>query len=220
MFPRFSLALAASLALVAVAACAGTPGAPSSSPSPEAPAVVFPRLTPVPVPNSTWTPGPVATPIVGGVDGSAGGPELIIEPLDDDTIQATLEDPDAKAWRLVVAGTGDLGRDSWEIVVETGDVGPAITATEFRGGVLVDTLDLTGFWDGTAAAGGCHSSLPVCLGSDGFRVPEGDGVFSVRLDLPEGQVPLVIRGGTAGWPGEPFILGGWHDTEPFAWGED
>jgi hypothetical protein len=219
MSPRFSLALAASLALLAVAACAGTPGAPSSPSSPEAPAVVSPRLTPVPVANPTQSPGPVASPIIGDVDGSAGGPELIIETLAADTIQATLEDPDAKAWRLVVAGRGELGEDRWEIVVETGDVGPAITATEFRSGVAVDTLDLTGFWDDTAAVGGCHSTLPVCLGSDGFRVPEGDGIFSVRLDLPEGQVPLVIRGGTAGWPGEPFILGDWHDTEPFAWGE-
>ena len=22
-----------------------------------------------------------------------------------------------------------------------------------------------------------------------------------------------------GWPGEPFVLGPWSDTEPFAWGE-
>lgn len=219
MSPRLSLALAASLALLAVAACAGTPGVPSSPSAPGKPAVVSPRPTPVPVADPTQAPRPVATPIVGDVDGSAGGPELIIEALDDGTIEATLEDADAKAWRLVVAGTGALGGDRWEIVVETGDVGPAISAAEFRGGVLVDTMDLTGFWDGTAAAGGCHSSLPVCLGSDGFRVPEGDGIFSVRLDLPDGRVPLVIRGGTAGWPAEPFILGDWHDTEPFVWGQ-
>ncbi len=50
-------------------------------------------------------------------------------------------------------------------------------------------------------------------------MPEGDGLFSVRLDLPEAQVPLVIRGGTATWDGEPFVLGPWHDTEAFAWGE-
>ena len=73
-------------------------------------------------------------------------------------------------------------------------------------------LDLTGFYDGTASCGGCHSSLPVCLDSDGFRVPEGDGLFSVRLDLPEAQVPLVIRGGAATWSkvtDEPFVLGHW-----------
>jgi hypothetical protein len=157
--------------------------------------------------------------VIGGVDGDIGGPELSIETLDADTIVASLRDPDAKAWRLVVSGTGEQGGERWEIVVETGDVGPVITATEVRGGQVVDLLDLTGFYDGTAAAGGCHSTLPVCLDSDGFRVPEGDGLFSVRLDLPEAQVPLVIRGGAAGWDGEPFVLGPWHDTEAFAWGE-
>ena len=29
----------------------------------------------------------------------------------------------------------------------------------------------------------------------------------MRLDLPEAGVPLTIRGGTAGWPSEPFVLG-------------
>jgi hypothetical protein len=169
------------------------------------------RLTPVPV--------PVATPITGNVDGAAGGPELTIERVDDDTIRATIGDPDAKAWRLVVAGTGELVGDRWEIVVETGDVGPVITATEIVGGQVVDEMDLSGFLDGTAAAGGCHSTLPVCLDSGSFDIPEGDGRFSVRLDLASAQVPLVIRGGAAVWDGEPFVLGPWRDTEPFPWGE-
>jgi hypothetical protein len=216
MSPRFSIALAASLALVAVAACSGTSSTPVVS-TPAPPAAPVP--TPVAVPSQPVTPAPTSTPIVGGVDGGAGGPELTIETLDADTIVATLSDPEAKAWRLVVSGTGELGGERWEIVVETGDTGPVITATEIRGGEVADVLDLTGFYDGTAAAGGCHSSLPVCLDSDGFRVPEGDGLFSVRLDLPEAQVPLVIRGGAAAWDGEPFVLGPWHDTEAFAWGE-
>jgi hypothetical protein len=216
MSPRFSIALAASLALVAVAACSGTSSTPVVS-TPAPPAAPVPN--PVAVPSHPVTPAPTSTPIVGGVDGGAGGPELTIETLDADTIVATLSDPEAKAWRLVVSGTGELGGERWEIVVETGDTGPVITATEIRGGEVADVLDLTGFYDGTAAAGGCHSSLPVCLDSDGFRVPEGDGLFSVRLDLPEAQVPLVIRGGAAAWDGEPFVLGPWHDTEAFAWGE-
>ena len=120
------------------------------------------------------------------MDGDAGGPELTIETVDADTIVATIKDPDAKAWRLVVSGTGALGGERWEIVVETGDTGPVITATEIRGGEVADVLDLTGFYDGSAAAGGCHSTLPVCLDSDGFRVPEGDGLFSVRLRSPRG----------------------------------
>ena len=215
MSPRFTVALAASLALVVVAACSGT----ASTPVPATPVAHGPVPTPVAVPSQPAAPAPTSTPIIGGVDGDAGGPELTIETLDTDTIVATLKDPEAKAWRLVVSGTGELGGERWEIVVETGDIGPVITATEIRGGEIADVLDLTGFYDGTAAAGGCHSSLPVCLGSDGFRVPEGDGLFSVRLDLPEAQVPLVIRGGAATWDGEPFVLGDWHDTEPFAWGE-
>ncbi len=213
MSPRFTVALAASLALVAVAACSGAPSTPAT------PVAQGPVPTPVAVPSQPAAPAPTATPVIGGVDGDAGGPELTIETVDADTIVASLRDPDAKAWRLVVSGTGEQGGERWEIVVETGDVGPVITATEVRGGQVVDVLDLTGFYDGTAAAGGCHSTLPVCLDSDGFRVPEGDGLFSVRLDLPEAQVPLVIRGGAAGWDGEPFVLGPWHDTEAFAWGE-
>lgn len=218
MSPRFSIALAASLALVTVAACSGT----TSTPVPPASAIPVahgPVPTAVAAPGQPAAPVPTSTPIIGGVDGDAGGPELTIETLDADTVVATLSDPEAKAWRLVVSGTGELGGERWEIVVETGDTGPVITATEIRGGQVADVLDLTGFYDGTAAAGGCHSSLPVCLDSDGFRVPEGDGLFAVRLDLPEARVPLVIRGGAATWDGEPFVLGPWHDTEAFTWGE-
>ena len=74
----------------------------------------------------------------------------------------TLRDPAAKAWRLVVSGTGARAADRWEILVETGDVQPLITAREVRGGDVVDVMDLTGFSVGTAAAGGCHST---CSGS-------------------------------------------------------
>lgn len=218
MSPRFTIALAASVALVAVAACSGTSPTPVPS-MPATPVAQGPIPTPVGVPSQPVAPVPTSTPIIGGVDGAGGGPELTIETVDADTIVATIKDPEAKAWRLVVSGTGELGGERWEIVVETGDTGPVITATEIRGGQVADVMDLTGFYDGSAAAGGCHSTLPVCLDSDGFRVPEGDGLFSVRLDLPEAQVPLVIRGGAAAWDGEPFVLGPWHDTEAFAWGE-
>ena len=226
MSPRFAPALVASLALVVVAGCAGatpvTPSTTSPASLPATPIAHAPDPTPFPVPARTPVPAPAATPDpgdVGDVDGAKGGPELTIEQVDADTIQATIKDPTAKAWRLVVAGTGELGDDRWEIAVETGDVGPVISATEIRGGKIVDVLDLTGFADGTAAAGGCHSTLPVCLDSDGFKLPDGDGLFSVRLDLPQAHVPLVIRGGAATWDGEPFVLGPWHDTEPFPWGE-
>ena len=222
MSPRFAPAIVASLALILVAGCAGAAPSAPSAPSPSAPAGPVghaPDPTPFPGAERTPAPEPVETPITGDVDGAKDGPELVIEPVDDDTVAATIEDPEAKAWRLVVAGTGDLGAERWEITVETGDIMPIVTATEFRDGEVVDVMDLTGFVDGTAAAGGCHSTLPVCIDSDGFRLPDGDGLFSVRLDLPEAQVPLVIRGGTATWDGEPFILGAWRDTEPFPWGE-
>ena len=137
--------------------------------------------------------------------------------VDAETVQATLDDPAAKAWRLAVAGVGERAGDRWEILVETGDVGPAITATEIRDGRVVDVMDLSGFADGTAAAGGCHGTLPVCLSSDGFRLPQdGDGRFSVRLVLPEPGTPLTLTGATATWPGEPFVLGPWtrHGAVP------
>jgi hypothetical protein len=223
MSPRFAPAIVASLALILVAGCAGVASSAALPATPSTPASHATDPTPFPVPAVTPDPEPSATPVIGDtgdVDGAKGGPELTIVPVDANTIQATIKDPEAKAWRLTIAGTGELGGERWEILVETGDITPIVTATEISGGKVVDVMDLTGFGDGTAAAGGCHSTLPVCIDSDGFRLPDGgDGLFSVRLDLPQAQVPLVIRGGTAAWDGEPFVLGPWHDTEPFPWGE-
>ena len=201
-----------------LAAACGTPPAPSLVPSvaPE-PTGVAPSPTPTVRPSPVPSPG--ETPIVGGVDGSQDGPRLSIVAVDDDTIVATVSDPAAKAWRISVAGTGALGSDRWDIVVETGDVSPVISVKQVQGGRVTDVMDLTGFLDPTAAAGGCHATLPVCVESTGFDIPEGKHRFSVRLDLPEGQVPLVIRGASAAWDGEPFILGPWHQTEAFPWGE-
>ncbi len=217
MAPRLFLIIAtAALVAAGCGSATGSPVPPASS----APSVPVPTLTPVPVPSLPAVEGPKASPVMGDVDGAAKGPQLTIETVDASTIQATIQDPGAKAWRLVVSGTGEQGGDRWEIVVETGDVAPDITATEVRDGQVVDVMDLSGFYDGTAVAGGCHSSLPVCLDSAGFVLPhDGNGLFSARLELPEAQVPLVIRGGTAGWESEPFILGPWHDTDPFPWGE-
>lgn len=220
MSPRVAPVLAASLALIVVAGCGASVAPASIVPSPATPTHA-PSTQPVTPTAPVPTPVPVATasPDAGNVDGSGSGPELTIEMVSGDTIRATLDDPAAKAWRLVVAGVGERAGDRWEILVETNDVGPAITATEVRAGRVVDTMDLSGFADGTAAAGGCHGTLPVCLSSDGFRLPQdGDGRFSVQLVLPEPGTPLTITGGTATWPGEPFVLGPWTDTEPFPWG--
>ena len=219
MVPRSAPALVTALVLgVALAACGSAAVAPDAS-APARPVTHAPLPTPIVTPDATTAPTPASTPITGDVDGAMGGPELTIETIDDDTIVATLDDAEAKAWRLVVAGTGDSAGERWEIVVETGDIGPVITATEFHDGVEGEVMDLTGFWDGTATAGGCHSTLPVCIDAEGFDVPEGDGRFAARLELPEATAPLTITGGTAAWDGEPFILGPWQDTEAFAWGE-
>ena len=214
---RTAPVILAALALLAVAGCAAS--APASAPS-FTPVVDAPRPTPIALPTVSPSPteAPTPTPITGDVDGNTGGPELTVEDVDASTIQVTLQDPAAKAWRLVVAGTGDKALDRWEINVETGDVEPVITATEIRNDQVVDTMDLTGFGDGTAAAGGCHASLGVCLDSDGFTIPaDGDGTFAVRLTLQGDAGPLTVDGATAGWPAEPFVLGPWTSTEAFPW---
>ena len=221
MSPRRAPVLAASLALVVVTACgvsaAVHPATPWSA-LPTRAASIAPAPTSVPVPVLIPAPVATASPDAGNVDGGRSGPELTVEMVDAQTIRVTLEDPAAKAWRLVVAGVGERAGDRWEILVETGDVGPAITATEVRDGRVVDVMDLSGFADGTAAAGGCHGTLSVCLASDGFRLPhDGDGRFSVQMVLPEPGTPITLTGGTATWPGEPFVLSPWTDTEPFPW---
>lgn len=221
MAPR-PVSAAIVLVAIALAACSGA--APSAVPAtPTATATPGP-VTPTPETPAPVTPAPTPEATQGGtgnVDNPAGGPVLGIEPGGGDAIRATIEDPAAKAWRLVVAGTGELAANRWEISVETGDTAPVITATEVVDGRVVDTMDLTGYLDGTAAAGGCHSVLPVCLDSSGFRLPaDGDGRLAVVLHLPEAGTPLVITGATAGWDGEPFVLGPWTVTDPFTWGVD
>jgi len=215
MAPRLALALAAPLVLV-IAACASTPPAPTATPVALRPVAQAPAPTPVPLPSMSFEPAP-SLPDEGNVDGLVY-PGLTIEEPDANTLRVRLDDPSAKAWRVVVAGTGDLAEDRFEIEVETGDVAPAITATEVRNGQSVSEMDLSGFFDGTAAAGGCHGTLAVCLDSDGFRLPRnGDGRFALRLSVADAQGPLTITGSTAGWPGEPFVLGPWVATEPFTW---
>jgi hypothetical protein len=209
MSARFAPLVAAALAALAVAACAATGPAPATP---------HEAQTPTPFAWPSVAPAPTASPDAGNVDGVVY-PELSVEQVRADTIQATIEDPAAKAWRVIVAGAGSRAGDRLEIVVETGDVRPSITATEIRDGVAVDVMDLSGFMDGTAAAGGCHRTLPVCVDSDGFQLPEnGDGILSVRLTLTDPAARLSVTGGTATWPAEPFVLGPWTDTEAFPWG--
>jgi hypothetical protein len=213
MLPRLAAIATVSMALL-VAACAGR--SPATIPQP----ATIQQPAAIPPTSHAATPvDPPGTPVVGDVDGRPGRPELTMEPLGDGAFKATLVDPAAKAWRLVVSGTGDRSRDRWEITVETGDTGPTISATEVVGGEIVDVMDLSGFTDGTATAGGCHATLQVCLDAQGFSLPsDGDGRFSVRLVLPDAAVPLDVFGATAAWPGEPFVLGTWRETAPFPWG--
>ncbi|HEX5828488.1 MAG TPA: hypothetical protein VFY23_13265 [Candidatus Limnocylindrales bacterium] len=221
MSPRFAPVLAAALVL-AVAACGASAVAPTP-PTTGAVTPVTPTPVPTPRPEPTPVPQPTATPIRNGgdVDGWLDGPELTIEVLGDGTVDVLLEDAGAKAWRVIVAGTGDLAGDRLEIVVEAGDVGPGILATEVQDNVVTSTMELSGFTDETMAAGACHRSLEVCVDDSSFAfADDGSGRLRIRLGMPDpGELPLLVTGGTAGWPGEPFILGPWTDTESFPWGE-
>lgn len=210
MLPRLAPALAAAIVAFTAAACAASAGDTAT-------ATPVPSATPVLIP--IVSPGATSAPDEGNVDGVVY-PELTIEQVDATTIQATIKDPVAKAWRLVVAGVGPHASDRLELEVETGDVGPSILAREVRDGQVVDEMDLSAYADGTAAAGGCHRTLPVCVESTGFRLPsDGNGTFSVRLTLTDTGMPLALTGGTATWPAEPFVLGPWTDTEAFPWSQ-
>jgi hypothetical protein len=225
MSPRFAPLATALVILIAAACAAPTAVAPSPvAPVAVAPTPALPTPTPVPTTDAPTPPltGPTATsaPNAGQVDGSGDGPQLSVEFPGDRLVDVTLEDAEARAWRVVVAGTGGLAEDRFEIVVEAGDVGPVITATEVRGGAAVDQIDLSFYGEATAAAGGCHRTLDVCVDSSSFTfADDGTGRLRTRLDMPDpASGVLMITGGTAGWPGEPFVLGPWSDTEAFGWG--
>ena len=226
MSARFAT-LAAFLILFIVGGCAAPVAVAPTPVGPEALAPTPPAPTPTPVPATeaptpalTGAAAPTATPNAGQVDGSDGGPQLTVEFPGDRLVDVTLEDAAARAWRIVVAGTGALVGDRFEIVVEAGDVGPVITATEVRGGEAVDAIDLSFYGEDTAAAGGCHRTLEVCVDSSSFTFSDdGTGRLRTRLNMPDqASGVLTITGATAGWPGEPFVLGPWSDTEDFIWG--
>jgi hypothetical protein len=224
MSSRLAAVLLAAIA-VAVAACAGAsssdltrgpmataataPASPSSTP-----VAIEPAPTPVPVPAS---PSATVSPDAGNVDDLPLGPVLSIESISAKSIRVDLDDLDAKAWRIVVAGTGALAEDRLELTVETGDVAPTISLVEVQAGKVVDRADLSAYGDPTATAGRCHASLGVCVDADGIVPPDnGDGHLGIELTRI-GDASLTVTGETAGWPGEPFILGPWTPTEAFPW---
>ena len=229
MTSRLAPILAASIALITVAACAVAPiavtpaspgvGGPVSTPPVSTAPAPTPVPTPAAIPSATPSPSvpPTTPPDEGNVDGDAY-PQLTVVAPDETTLRVMVQDPAAKAWQLVVKGTGALAFDRLEIEVVTSDVAPVITAREIHDSELVDTMDLSGYAGGTSAAGGCHATLHVCIDSDEFKLPRnGNGRFRIQLSVGEAASPLTITGSTAGWPSEPFILGPWTDTDAFAW---
>lgn len=221
MSHRLAPVLVIALAAGFVAACSGSP---TTSPSPvpvQRPSVV-PAASPTPgvVPSATATSSPTEpapSPEAGNVEDLPLGPVLSVESLNKRSIRVSLDDIDAKAWRIVVAGTDARARDRLEVTVETGDVEAIVSLVEIRDGRVIDRADLSGFGDPTATAGRCHPSLGVCVDADGLVLPDrGDGHFAVELTRTE-DVSLMVTGQTAGWPGEPFILGPWTATEVFPW---
>jgi hypothetical protein len=209
--------LLAAVVLLVVAACASSAVAPTPAPPAAGPVATVPAPTPIPTTKPAPAVTPPATPVdEGNVEGDVF-PELTVETLDSDTLRVTLEDPGAKAWQLEVAGSGDTQFDKLRIEVVTSDVEPVITVTELVDSEVVDTADLSGYGQ-TAAAGGCHPTLGVCFGSDAMRLPhKGNGRLVVKLFVGDATGPLSITGSTATWPGEPFVLGPWTDTETFSW---
>jgi hypothetical protein len=208
------LALLLSTIAVAFAAC-GPAGAavPTGSASAESPVptprVSAPAASPeAPTPGATL-PATGAKPGVGNTDGRY--PELGVTPADPGYV-VELVDPTAKAWKLLVAGTGDLSADRLELLVEVGDIEPGVEVRTIIDGKVADSTDLTGLvGDPTAAAGGCHPTLQLCYGSGGMTIDPVDGRLSWVLERIE-PGHFQVGGATAGWPGEPFILGPWRTT--------
>lgn len=195
--PALGLGLIGPLVLL-IAACAG----PSPTPLP---------ATPVPDASPAASPSPIESPDQGNVGG--GYPELAVEERDGYIV--TVTDPEARAWRFDVRGLGLLGEDRLEVIVEVGDITPGAEGRIHIRGALVDVIDMNGMvGDSTVAAGGCHPTLHLCVGSDGLGIdPETGAATLVITRIEPGSV--AIQGATADWPGEPFVLGPWRTTEPY-----
>jgi hypothetical protein len=193
----FGLVIAGVLAACSSAA----PATPAASPS------AVPDRTLVPTGPSTAP----ATPGQGNVDGQ--NPELTVELSDGYLVAVT--DPEAKAWRIEVRGRGLAANDRLDLIVEVGDTAPGAEARMYVRGGLVDVLPLGSLIDNeTAAAGGCHPTLDVCFSSGTISVDPVGGTVTALLEALDGG-GVEIRGSSAGWPEEPFVLGPWRTSEPF-----
>jgi hypothetical protein len=217
--------LISAIALVAVAGCsAAAPAHPAIPPNPAAAPTVEP--TPVdPVPFETADPvadptadpaaEPTAQPSAGGVTG--GSLDFAVAHAGRGAIRATVKDPAAKSWRLVVAGTGSHAGDRWIIEVDTGDMGPVVAASETINGHEGEAIELAGLETGDVTGRVCATQLPVCLEASTFRLPEGDGRVAATLVATDVAARLTVAGGHAAWPGEPFILGPWTSAVAVPW---
>jgi hypothetical protein len=67
----------------------------------------------------------------------------------------------------------------------------------------------------TAIAGGCHPTLDLCFSSAGVDIRPDDGHLSFALQGTAAG-PFEIRGATASWDGDPYILGPWRGTSAVA----
>lgn len=208
--PRFSVAPAWLILVLAgvLAACAGGPARPANQDPrpPEAPPAADPSQPYGPYPTLPVTGG---LPPVGNTDRQF--PELSVA-RDGGRYVIDLVDPEARAWWIIVSGTGQRDGDRLEIVAEAGDIWPGAAVNVYVDGELVDTADMNGLiGNSTAIAGGCHPTLDLCFSSGDIDIRPGDGLLSVRLDGTAGG--YEIRGATASWAGEPFVLGPWRGTE-------
>lgn len=178
---------------------------PASSPVTPAPSPLRPPLTDVP--DNHGNQGNIGTEF----------PELSVERNADGTLRVSVTDPTAKAWRIIVAGTADRSDDRLELEAQVGDVEPSVVVREIDGDAVIDQQDLTGLsGELTAAAGGCHRTLPVCWASADLSPPAADGpTFAVDLALLDPDVELAIQGASADWLGEPFLVGPWRVSDPF-----
>ena len=220
MSARFAPLAAALVFLVAPRCAAPTAVAPSPAP-PQALAptpATAPTPTPVsrteaPTPPLTGATRPRSTParstarVAGRCSASssrATGP-----------VDVTLEDAAARAWRVVVAGTGGLFSG-------TGSRSSSRRATSDRSSRRRRSVDGRArrrhrphfYGEDTAAAGELPRTLDVCVDSSSFTfADDGTGRLRIRLNMPDpASGALTITGGTAGWPAEPFVLGPWSDA--------
>lgn len=203
----FVLALTV-LAATLLGACARPPMAPGIVDA--AP----PNPAPVTTPEQPYGPYPTlpatgGAPPIGNTDREF--PELSVSRAESYLID--LLDPEATAWWIVVSGTGANDGDRIEIVAEVGDIWPGAAVRVYVGGELFDTTDMNGLiGNRTAIAGGCHPTLDLCFSSAGIDIRPADGRLTVSLQGAAAD-SFEIRGATAGWDGEPYILGPWRGTE-------